>query len=81
MQPVEKHYTREGMYENIVEKLKESGLTTVTRKDIGGCCCFRFGLSFTTNFVQKLVNYCRGQAMQILSVPKVLLANVLQDVC
>lgn len=36
MQPVEKHYTREGMYENIVEKLKETGLTTVTRKDIGG---------------------------------------------
>jgi ubiquinone/menaquinone biosynthesis C-methylase UbiE len=36
MQEVQKHYTRESMFENIVEKFKEMGITDVTRKDIGG---------------------------------------------
>jgi ubiquinone/menaquinone biosynthesis C-methylase UbiE len=36
MQPVQKHYTRENMFENVVEKFKELGVTDLTRKDISG---------------------------------------------
>lgn len=34
--PVEQHYYREGLYETIMHKLQEIGITAVTRKDISG---------------------------------------------
>jgi len=34
--PVEKHYHREGLYDTIINKLNEIGITVVTRKDISG---------------------------------------------